>query len=137
MEKILDHIGIAVRDLDEALQFYIDILGGELEHRYTSETPGVEVHVAAVKMNGDLIELLQPTSHTSPVARFIRQKGKGVHHIAYRVPDLDKAIEESRKEGIRFLEDTYRTNQLGRRLIYLNPVSTQGTIIEFCDYPNQ
>lgn len=77
MEKTLDHIGIAVRDLDEALEFYIEILGGELEHRYTSETPGVEVHVAAVNVNGDLIELLQPTSHSSPVARFIRQKGKG------------------------------------------------------------
>ncbi|WP_349410699.1 VOC family protein [Pseudalkalibacillus sp. SCS-8] len=137
MEKTLDHIGIAVRDLDEALEFYIEILGGELEHRYTSETPGVEVHVAAVNVNGDLIELLQPTSHSSPVARFIRQKGKGVHHIAYRVPDLPKAIEESRKQGIRFLEDTYRTNQLGRRLIYLNPASTQGTIIEFCDYPKR
>ncbi|WP_261133628.1 VOC family protein [Bacillus sp. Marseille-Q3570] len=137
MQKTLDHIGIAVRDIDEALNFYVKILGGKVEHRYTSEAPGVEVHVAAVRVDGELIELLQPTSNTSPVARFIRQKGKGVHHVAYRVDDLDQAIEEAEQQGIRFLKDTYRTNQFGRRLIYLNPISTEGTIVEFCDYPDQ
>lgn len=137
MEKTLDHIGIAVRDIEEALSFYVDILNGEVLHRYSSHAQGVEVHVAAINVHGDLIELLEPTNRSSPVARFIRQKGKGVHHIAYRVNDLEQAIKESKQNGIRFLEDTYRTNHLGRRLIYLNPISTQGTIIEFCDYPNQ
>ena len=76
-----------------------------------------------------------PTNNsTSPIARFIKQKGKGVHHIAYRVDDLDEALVELEKQGIRTLEGWRRTNKHGRRLIYLNPADTEGTIIEYCDY---
>jgi methylmalonyl-CoA/ethylmalonyl-CoA epimerase len=136
MEYVLDHVGIAVRNIDDALPFYLNVLKGLLEDRYTSNTPGVEVHVAVVKTNDKIIELLAPTNKNSPIARFLNQRGKGVHHIAYRVDDLDKAILEARKDGVRFLEDTLRTNIRGRRLIYLNPVSTDGTLIELCSYPN-
>ncbi|MET1013414.1 MAG: VOC family protein, partial [Paenisporosarcina sp.] len=116
--------------------FYLNVLNGVLEDRYTSDTPGVEVHVAVVKTNDKIIELLAPTNKNSPIARFLKQRGKGVHHIAYRVDDLDQAILDARKGGVRFLEDTLRTNIRGRRLIYLNPVSTDGTLIELCSYPN-
>lgn len=136
MEYVLDHVGIAVRNIDDALPFYLHVLNGSLEDRYTSDTPGVEVHVAVVKTNDKIIELLAPTNKNSPIARFLKQRGKGVHHIAYRVDDLDKAIQEARKDGVQFLEDTLRTNIRGRRLIYLNPVSTDGTLIELCSYPN-
>lgn len=136
MEYVLDHVGIAVRNIDDALPFYVNVLNGLLEDRYTSDAPGVEVHVAVVKTNDKIIELLAPTNKNSPIARFLKQRGKGVHHIAYRVDDLDKAILEARKDGVRFLEDTLRTNIRGRRLIYLNPVSTDGTLIELCSYPN-
>lgn len=135
LEYVLDHVGIAVRNIDDALPFYLNVLGGVLEDRYTSDTPGVEVHVAVVRTSDKVIELLAPTNKDSPMARFIKQRGKGVHHIAYRVDDLDKAILEVRKKGIRFLEDTLRTNALGRRLIYINPASTDGTLIELCSYP--
>lgn len=135
MKKVLDHIGIAVRSIDDALPLYIDTLGATLIHRYTSDVPGVEVHVAMLEVGDQKIELLEPTNTDSPIARFIRQKGKGVHHIAYRVDDLEIAIDETKQQGIRFLEDTFRTNKLGRRLIYMNPASTNGTIIELCDYP--
>ena len=136
MEYVLDHVGIAVRNIDDALPFYVNVLNGLLEDRYTSDAPGVEVHVAVVKTNDKIIELLAPTNKNSPIARFLKQRGKGVHHIAYRVDDLDQAILEARKDGVRFLEDTLRTNIRGRRLIYLNPVSTDGTLIELCSYPN-
>ena len=136
MEYVLDHVGIAVRNIDDALPFYLKVLNGLLEDRYTSDTPGVEVHVAVVKTNDKIIELLAPTNKNSPIARFLKQRGKGVHHIAYRVDDLDQAILDARKDGVRFLEDTLRTNIRGRRLIYLNPVSTDGTLIELCSYPN-
>ncbi|MGN7410381.1 MULTISPECIES: VOC family protein [unclassified Sporosarcina] len=135
MDYELDHIGIAVRSIEEALPFYLDVLKGSLEDRYTSDLPGVEVHVAVVQTNGQTIELLEPTNRNSPIARFIKQKGKGVHHVAYRVDDLDKAILDARENGIRFLEDTLRTNARGRRLIYLNPASTEGTLFELCSYP--
>lgn len=135
-EYVLDHVGIAVRNIDDALPFYLNVLNGVLEDRYTSDTPGVEVHVAVVRTNDKVIELLAPTNKNSPMARFIKQRGKGVHHIAYRVDDLDKAILEASKNGVRFLEDTLRTNPRGRKLIYVNPVSTDGTLIELCSYSN-
>lgn len=137
MDYILDHIGIAVRSIDDALPFYLTVLNGIVEDRYTSDAPGVEVHVAVVRTNDKVIELLSPTNKNSPMARFIKQRGKGVHHIAYRVDDLDEAIQEARKKGVRFLEDTLRTNTRGRKLIYVNPASTDGTLIELCSYPLQ
>ncbi|MGD6965850.1 VOC family protein [Rossellomorea vietnamensis] len=138
MEKKLDHIGIAIRDLDNGIHIYTEVLGGVLLDRYRSEAAGVESEIAVIELGKDRFELLSPTNNTtSPIARFIRQKGKGVHHVAYRVDNLDVALAELEEQGIRTLEDTLRTNKHGRRLIYLNPADTEGTIIEYCDYPNE
>lgn len=134
INRIFDHLGIAVRSIDDTLPFYLDALGGELLHRYTSEVKGVEVHVAVVLVGGMHVELLEPTNRESPIARFMRQKGQGVHHVAYRVDNLDEAIAEAKANGIRFYEDTLRTNAMGRRLIYMHLASTSGTITELCDY---
>lgn len=136
MKKKLDHIGVAVRDLEGGIDFYVNVLGGQLIDRYRSEAVGVESEIAIIDVEGDRTELLMPTNNkTSPIARFIKQKGKGVHHIAYQVDNLDLAIEYVKKKGIRVMEDTRRINKHGRRLIYLNPADTEGTIIEYCDYP--
>ncbi|SER33473.1 methylmalonyl-CoA epimerase [Gracilibacillus ureilyticus] len=136
MEKTLDHLGVAVRSLEDSIEFYINILGGEMLDRYRSDAVGVESDIAIIEVNGIRTELLAPTNNTtSPIARFIKQKGKGVHHIAYRVENLDAAMEELEKQGVRVLQDTLRINKHGRRLIYLNPADTEGTIIEYCDYP--
>ncbi|WP_079528783.1 VOC family protein [Halobacillus hunanensis] len=138
MKKKLDHIGVAVRQLEESIDFYKNILGATLIDRYRSEAPGVESEIAIMEIDGDRTELLCPTNNTtSPIARFIKQKGKGVHHVAYQVDDLDEAIVSLKRENLRVMEDTRRTNKHGRRLIYLNPADTEGTIIEFCDYPNE
>lgn len=138
MDKKIDHIGIAVRNLNASINLYINVLGGKLLERYKSEDKGVESEIAVIEINEDRIELLSPTNNvTSPIARFIKQKGKGVHHIAYRVDNLEIALEELNKQGIRTLEGTLRINKHGRRLIYLNPADTEGTIIEYCDYPNK
>ncbi|SEQ32809.1 VOC family protein [Piscibacillus halophilus] len=138
MEKTLDHIGVAVRQLDHSIQFYENVLGAKLVDRYRSEKPGVESEIAVMEVNGTVTELLAPTNNTtSPIARFIKQKGKGVHHIAYRVADLDEAIHELKEKGIRVMTETRRINKHGRRLIYLNPADTDGTIIEYCDYPDE
>ncbi len=138
MKKKLDHIGVAVRNIEDTILFYENVLGAHLIDRYVSEAKGVESEVAIMEVDGNRTELLAPTNNkTSPIARFIRQKGKGVHHIAYQVDDLDKALEELNDKGIRTLEETLRINKHGRRLIYLNPADTEGTIIEYCDYPDQ
>ncbi|WEG14950.1 VOC family protein [Pullulanibacillus sp. KACC 23026] len=135
MDKVFDHIGIAVRRLDDAINMYTDLLGASLLDRYTSDQPGVEVHVAALELGGLHIELMEPTGPSSPMAQFLKLKGKGVHHIAFRVDDLEEAMLLAKEQGIRFLEHTYRTNKRGRRLVYLNPASTEGTLVEYCDYP--
>ncbi|NQD66399.1 VOC family protein [Bacillus haikouensis] len=136
MKKTLDHLGVAVRNLDSTIQFYENVLGAKMIDRYRSDAKGVESEIAIMEVDGARTELLAPTNNlTSPIARFIKQKGKGVHHIAYRVNDLDAALEELEQQGIRVLEDSLRVNKHGRRLIYLNPADTEGTIVEYCDYP--
>lgn len=137
MKKTIDHIGVAVRNIEDTIRFYENVLGGKLIDRYRSDAKGVESEIAIMEVEGARTELLAPTNNdTSPIARFIKQKGKGVHHIAYRVDDLDTALEELKQKGIRTLEDSLRINKHGRRLIYLNPADTEGTIIEYCDYPD-
>ena len=112
MEKKLDHIGIAVRRLDESVQFYTEILGGELFDRYRSEATGVESEIAVIDLDGSRIELLMPTNNsTSPIARFMKQKGKGVHHVAYVVDNLDEALKELEQQDIRVMEETRRVNE--------------------------
>ncbi|MGP4062811.1 VOC family protein [Halobacillus litoralis] len=138
MEKKLDHIGVAVRNIEDSINFYTNVLGGKLIDRYRSEAEGVESEIAIIDIDGDRTELLMPTNNTtSPIARFIKQKGKGVHHVAYHVGSLEQALEDLKERGIRTLEGSLRTNKHGRRLIYLNPADTEGTIIEYCDYPEQ
>lgn len=136
MKYKLDHIGVAVRSLEESIHFYKNILGAELVDRYRSDAKGVESEIAIMDVNGFRTELLSPTNNTtSPIARFIKQKGKGVHHIAYHVENLEEAMKELNKQGIRILENSLRLNKHGRRLVYLNPADTEGTLIEYCDYP--
>jgi len=84
LEYVLDHVGIAVRSIDDDLPFYLNVLNGLLEDRYTSDSPGVEVHVAVVRTNDKVIELLAPTNKNSPMARFIKMrypKGRGFTEI--------------------------------------------------------
>ncbi|TCI56851.1 VOC family protein [Exiguobacterium sp. SH5S13] len=131
----IDHTGIAVRDLDEAISFYTNVLQGKLVDRYTNTAAGVETELAVIHVGEDVIELLLPTSPTSPIARFMKARGKGVHHIAYRVDDLEASIDALKREGITFLEDTLRTTAKGRRLIYMDPRHSGGVIVELCDYP--
>lgn len=131
----IDHTGIAVRDLDEAISFYTNVLQGKLVDRYTNTAAGVETELAVIHVGEDVIELLLPTSPTSPIARFMKARGKGVHHIAYRVDDLEASIAYLKRDGITFLDDTFRTTAKGRRLIYMDPRHSGGVIVELCDYP--
>lgn len=133
----IDHTGIAVRDLDEAIAFYTTVLKGKLIDRYTNTAIGVETELAVIHVGDDIIELLRPTSNTSPIARFMKARGKGVHHIAYRVDNLETSIAELKQAGITFLEDTLRTTAKGRRLIYMDPRHSGGVITELCDYPTK
>jgi methylmalonyl-CoA/ethylmalonyl-CoA epimerase len=133
----LDHTSNAVRDMQETISFYTKVLGGTLSKEYSNPAPGVASNIAVIEFDDAHIELLTPTSQDSLIARFLKQRGKGVHHIAYRVDDLDQAIAEAKQQGLTFLEDTYRTTPFGGRLIYMNPRHSHGVIAELCDYPEK
>lgn len=122
----IDHIGIAVNDLEKAVQFYAAI-GLKAEHRETVETE--KVHVAMLPAADSRIELLEPAASDSPISKFLEKRGPGLHHIALRVPDLDGALARLRQSGARLLNEP-RAGAGGHRYVFIHPASTGGVLLE-------
>jgi methylmalonyl-CoA/ethylmalonyl-CoA epimerase len=123
------HIGIAVENLDEALQFYRDVLG--VTPHPTGMADGATI--ASLPFGGPEVELLEPRQADSPVARFIARRGPGIHHVCYRVPDLDAALERARASGYRLVDEAPRPGAGGCRVAFLHPKSTAGILIELTE----
>jgi len=130
MVKKVDHIGIAVKDLDETLKFYTDVLGMDLQGTEVVEEQ--KVKVAFLPIGDTEMELLESTDKEGPIARYIEKKGEGVQHIAYRVDDIEKAIEEMKAKGIRMIDEKPRYGAGGAKIAFLHPKSTHGVLIELC-----
>ena len=123
----IDHLGIAVRSIDEALRFYVEQLGMSVTSR---ETVGVEkVNVAMLPAGESRLELIEATEPESVIARFVEKTGGGLHHIAIRVPDLDAAVERLKSEGARLLNEP-RTGAGGHIYVFVHPKSTGGVLLE-------
>ena len=123
----LDHIAIAVKDIDAAFRLY-SLLGFKMHHRETVIDQGVDV---AVLYAGDnRLELLQPLHEDTPIGRFISRRSEGLHHIALRVDDISKAIENCRLNGFEMLDEVPRIGAEGRLIAFINPCSTNGVLIE-------
>lgn len=132
METVtIDHIGIAVRSIDEALGMYRDALGLDPVSRTVVEHERVEA--AVLPTGGGRIELLQPTSDDSVIARFLRRRGQGVHHVALRVDNLEEAIETLRNSGRRLVTDRIRIGAEGYRYVFVHPGSTGGVLLELVE----
>ena len=131
MVKKVDHIGIAVNSLEESVKFYEDILGLKLQGVETVEEQ--KVKVAFLPVGDTEIELLEATTPDSPIAKFIENKGQGVQHVAFRVDDLEKALEEMKKLGIRLIDEKPRYGAGGARIAFLHPKSTNGVLVELCE----
>ncbi|EOD01129.1 methylmalonyl-CoA epimerase [Caldisalinibacter kiritimatiensis] len=131
MVKKVDHIGIAVKDLEETLKFYKDVLGMELEGTEIVEEQ--KVKVAFLPIGDTEIELLESTDKEGPIARYIEKRGEGIQHIAYRVDDIEKAIEEMKAKGIRMIDEKPRYGAGGARIAFLHPKSTHGVLVELCE----
>lgn len=127
--KRVSHLGLAVKDLEAALELYQGVFGLELTHRWVSEADRME---AAALRAGDLeIELMQPLSEDSPVARFIARRGEGIHHLAYEVDDVGAALETARKAGLEAVDSEPRVGGDGHtRIAFLHPRSTFGVLTE-------
>jgi methylmalonyl-CoA epimerase len=129
MLRRLSHIGLAVRDLDAAIDLYQGVFGLELVHRWVAPADGIE---AASFRVGDLeIELMQPTGSGTPVGRYLERRGEGIHHLAYRVDDVASALERARSAGLETVDQVPREGGDGRTLIaFLHPKSTLGVLTE-------
>jgi methylmalonyl-CoA epimerase len=123
----IDHLGIAVRSLDRALEFYRDQLGLEVSLRETVEQE--KVNVAMLPLGEPRIELLEPSQADSVIGKFIEKRGEGLHHIAIRVPDLVASVEKLKASGARLLNEP-RTGAGGHLYVFVHPSSTGGVLLE-------
>lgn len=127
----LDHIGVAVLDLEVARKLYKDVLGfavGEVE-----ELPERKLRICMVKVGQEAnIELLFPTDPETPVAKFLESRGGGVHHVCYQVDNIHKKIEELKAAGVRLIDEMPRPGAHGKLVAFLNPKSTGGVLTEIC-----
>jgi methylmalonyl-CoA/ethylmalonyl-CoA epimerase len=123
------HVGIAVADLDAALAFYRDVLG--VEPHPPEVVDGATI--LALPFGDSEIELLAPLEADSPIGKFLARRGPGIHHICYRVPDLDAAIQACRSAGYRLVDEVPRTGAGGRRIAFLHPKATAGILLELTD----
>lgn len=131
MVKELDHVAIAVADLDEAIDTYCNTIGLELRERKIVESQKVEV--AVLTAGGARIELLTPTEESSPVKGFIDKRGEGLHHIAFSVSDIEGEMERV-KEKLRFIGDKPTIGAEGHPIIFIHPKSARGVLIELVEH---
>ena len=126
----INHIGIAVQSLDASVPFYRDNLG--MAFAGIEEIPEQKVRVAMLTVGESKIELLEPTSSESPVAKFIEKNGTGIHHIAYEVADIEAAIAKLLADGARMVDETPRDGAHGTRIAFIHPKSSLGVLTELC-----
>lgn len=127
----IDHVAIAVNDLDAAIAWYESVFGAEVVHREVVESDGVDE--ALVKVAESYIQLLTPTRADSPVAKYLAKNGEGLHHIAYRVDDCAKALEAVKASGARVIDEVPRPGSRGTTVAFVHPKSSFGTLIELVE----
>lgn len=130
-ELPLDHVAVAVPSIAEALPALRAVSGGPVSERERVDAQGVEV--VFVGEGPGRLELLEPTTPDSPVARFLRRRGPGLHHLAYRVPDLVATLARLRDAGTELIDDKPRPGAHGRRVAFLHPRSTSGVLVELVE----
>ncbi len=127
----IDHIGVAVNSIDDSNSFWKEILGLDFAGSETVEEQ--KVTTAFYPVGDSEVELLESTASDGPVAKYIARKGEGVQHIAFRVEDIDAALEELKEKGIRLIDQTPRIGAGGARIAFLHPKDTNGVLVELCE----
>ncbi len=131
----IEHIGIAVKNMDEAISYYENILG--LKCYALEEVKDQKVKTAFFKIGQTKIELLEATDPDSAVGKFIEKKGEGVHHIAFAVDKIEEALKETADKGVRLIDQTPRKGAEGLDIAFLHPKSTMGVLTELCEDKNK
>lgn len=126
----IDHLGIAVRSLDESIAYYEKALGLRCEHR--EEVPSQKVRTAFFSVGEVHLELLEPTSPDSPVAKFLEKNGEGVHHVAFASSDIVGQLKQASESGVKLIHEQPFEGAAGKLVAFLHPKSTYGVLTEFC-----
>ena len=129
----LDHIGIAVSDLQAAELLYLVVLGGRVLAR--EELSAEHVRLVFIDAGGALFELLAPTSDEGPLARFLHSRGEGLHHLAFEVADLDATLQDAVAGGMRVVDERPRRGARGRLIAFLHPSAARGVLVELVQQP--
>lgn len=129
-EKI-DHVGIAVKDLEQAIKLYRDQIG--LECKGTEVVEEQKVKVAFFPVGESKIELLESTDPDGPVGKYIEKKGEGVHHLSFRVTNIEEKLEQLKEQGVALIDEKPRYGAGGARIAFLHPRSTGGVLVELCE----
>lgn len=124
----IHHLGIAVRSLSEALAFYQGSLG--LKVSAAEEVPSEGVRVAFLPAGDSRIELLEPLSSDSPIARHLEKRGEGIHHVCFSVPDIERAVAQARSRGAEIIEPAIRVGAGGHRIAFIHPRTSHGVLVE-------
>ena len=127
----IDHLGVAVKSIDKGKEFWTDILGLAFEGAETVEVQ--KVTTAFFPVGESEVELLESTAPDGPIARYIEKRGEGIQHIAFRVENIDEALEELKEKGVQLIDETPRTGAGGARIAFLHPKSTGGVLVELCE----
>ena len=127
----IHHVGVAVDDLDAAVELYQRVFGAELTHRASNEEDGLKA--AFLRAGEAEVELLQPLRDDTPVGKFLAKRGPGLHHIAVAVPDIDQAIADARAEGLEMIDAEPRIGLHGTRIAFVHPKSVGGVLTEFVE----
>jgi methylmalonyl-CoA epimerase len=128
----IHHLGVAVRDVDAAVQRYRQLLGAEVDHEDVVEDQGV--HAVALRVgDGPLVELLAPLADDTPVGRFLQKRGEGMHHVAYRVDGLDGWLDRLAGDGVELIDTRPRTGLFGLQVAFIHPESAFGVLVELVE----
>jgi methylmalonyl-CoA/ethylmalonyl-CoA epimerase len=126
--KGIHHLGVAVEDLDEAVETYRSVFGAELEHRETVPSQGVEA--AAVRVGGSRVELLRALGDDTPVGKFLANRGPGMHHVAYEVADLQGELRQLAERGVELIDEEPHEGLFGLEVAFVHPHATHGVLAE-------
>ncbi len=131
----IEHIGIAVNSLEEAIPFYENVFG--LKCYNIEEVTDQKVKTAFFKVGDTKIELLESTDPEGPIGKFIEKRGEGIHHIAFAVKDINKKLSDAESKGVRLIDKSSRKGAEGLDIGFLHPKSTFGVLTELCENPNK
>ena len=127
----IDHVGIAVKSIDAGKNFWADTLG--LEFEGTETVAEQKVITAFFPVGESEVELLESTAPDGPIAKYLEKKGQGIQHVAFRVEDIEAALNELKEKGVRLIDEKPRIGAGGARIAFLHPKSTNGVLVELCE----